>query len=346
MTDKTVFSNGAAPERLLEVQNVTRLFPLRRSPGEVLRRTPRPQIRALDGVSITISQGEALGVVGESGCGKSTLGRLLVRLDQPTTGEVLYRGQNLADVPQSRLRVLRRSMQMVFQDSDTTLNPRMRVGRALAEVLRVHRMCPRGDVDARVLELLELVGLPSSAATRYPAHLSGGQRQRIGIARALAVQPELIVADEPVSALDVSVQAQILNLLITLKRELQVAWVFIGHNLATVLQVADRVAVIYLGRVVEHGPAAAVLTEPLHPYTKALLLSVPRIEPTAEMPEAVLAGDPPSPINIPPGCRFASRCPLARPYCRTHDPALERVEPHREVACWHVSRRDAWEASS
>ena len=231
---------------------------------------------------------------------------------------------------------------MVFQDPYSTLNPRLKVGSVLAEAVRVHRMRPSDAVAARVAELLELVELPASVAGRYPGHLSGGQRQRVGIARALAVEPELIVADEPVSALDVSVQAQILNLINDLKRELGVSWVFIGHNLATVRQVSDRIAVMYLGRIVEQGPAGVILSAPLHPYTKALLEAVPHPDPGIGMQPPQLLGDPPSPVSLPPGCRFASRCPIAASYCVEHDPSLAAAAPAHEVACWAVTDADAW----
>jgi peptide/nickel transport system ATP-binding protein len=337
--------NEAPDTPLLEARDLRKQFELKPGLTQWLLRRERLQVHAVDGVSLVIGRGEILGVVGESGCGKSTLGRLLVRLERPTSGQILYRGVDLA-LSERKLRSYRKALQIVFQDPYSTLNPRMKVGSMLAEAVQVHRMRPRDGVAARVGELLELVELPSSVASRFPAHLSGGQRQRVGIARALAVEPDLIVADEPVSALDVSVQAQILNLINDLKRELAVSWVFIGHNLASVRQVADRIAVMYLGRIVEEGPSSVILSEPLHPYTRALLEAVPHPDPELEMQPPQLTGDPPSPIQLPRGCRFASRCPLARSYCRQNDPALARAAAGHEVACWAVTDRQPWERSA
>ena len=329
-------------EALVEVADLHKRFDVHAGLVDRLLRRERLRVHAVDGVSLTIKRGETLGVVGESGCGKSTLGRLLVRLEEPTSGRITYRGTDLVPLSERELRPLRRSLQIVFQDPYATLNPRLKVGSVLKEALRVHRLHPPDELDDAVLELLRLVELPAIVADRYPSHLSGGQRQRVGIARALAVRPDLIVADEPVSALDVSVQAQILNLINDLKRELGVAWLFIGHNLATVRQVADRIAVMYLGRVVEEGPADVVLSTPLHPYTRALLESVPQPDPRQPMEPPRLIGDPPSPIQIPAGCRFASRCPLARPFCVSNDPALTAAASSHAVACWAVTAPDAW----
>jgi oligopeptide/dipeptide ABC transporter ATP-binding protein len=341
-----VTAPGAArlPEEaaLVEVFDLRKVFDLNVGPLDRIRRRERPRLRAVDGVSLTINRGETLGIVGESGCGKSTLGRMLVRLEEPTSGEISFRGIDLVRLSEREIRPYRRSLQIVFQDPYSTLNPRLKIGSVLKEALRVHDMCSRDELDAAVTDLLRLVELPPSVADRYPSHLSGGQRQRVGIARALAVKPDLIVADEPVSALDVSVQAQILNLVHALKQELGVTWVFIGHNLATVRQVADRIAVMYLGRVVEQGPADIVLSEPSHPYTRALLESVPHPDPERQMSEPRLLGDPPSPISIPEGCRFAGRCALARPFCRQHDPALAPVARDHDVACWAVTAREDW----
>ncbi len=331
---------------LLEARDLRKVFELR--PGLVgwLVRRERLRVHAVDGVSLRIGRGETLGVVGESGCGKSTLGRLLVRLEEPTAGAILYQGVDLVGLPERRLRTYRRALQIVFQDPYSTLNPRLRVGSILAEAVRVHAMRPRAEVGTRVRELLELVELPASIAGRFPGHLSGGQRQRVGIARALAVEPDLIVADEPVSALDVSVQAQILNLINDLKRELGVSWLFIGHNLASVRQVSDRIAVMYLGRIVEQGPASVILSAPLHPYTRALLEAVPHPDPRRELRPPQLAGDPPSPIRLPAGCRFASRCPLARSFCRMHDPVLAAATAGHDVACWAATHPGEWGASA
>jgi peptide/nickel transport system ATP-binding protein len=328
-------------EPLLTARDLRKVYELKPTFSQWILHRERARLYAVDGVSLTIGKAETLGIVGESGCGKSTLGRLLVRMEPPTSGELTFGGEGGAGARQGAAQ--RRALQMVFQDPYSTLNPRLRIGSVLAEAVRVHKMRPPAAVKARVTELLDLVELPSSIADRYPGHLSGGQRQRVGIARALAVEPELIVADEPVSALDVSVQAQILNLINDLKGELGVSWVFIGHNLASVRQVSDRIAVMYLGRVVEQGPAAVILSAPLHPYTRALLEAVPHPDPSLELPPPKLFGDPPSPVRLPPGCRFASRCPLAAPYCAGHDPQLVAAAPAHEVACWAVTHADVWQ---
>jgi oligopeptide/dipeptide ABC transporter ATP-binding protein len=331
-------SNGPAP--ILEVRDLYKTFVLYRG----LLNRERALVRAVDGVSLAVRRGETLAIVGESGCGKSTLARAMLRLEEPTGGEVVFEGQNILVLPGPALRRARRNFQMVYQDPYSSLNPRMRIGQILAEALLVHGICGRPEVQQHVTRLLKLVELPEAVAARYPAHLSGGQRQRVGIARALALRPRLIVADEPVSALDVSVQAQILNLMKDLKREVDVTWVFIGHNLGVVRQIANRVAVMYLGRIVEEAPAAAIFTQPLHPYTQALLASVPQPDPRRPMTAPPVTGDPPAATNIPPGCRFHPRCPLARPLCRTHDPATAIVGPDHRVACWAVTDPERWSA--
>jgi len=329
---------------LLAAQELRKLYELKPTFTQWLLRRERARLYAVDRVSLAIGRAETLGIVGESGCGKSTLGRLLVGMEKPTSGEITFNGVDLA-ASGGQLRAHRRALQMVFQDPYSTLNPRQKVGSVLAEAVRVHRIRPPDAVPARVTELLNLVELPPSVAHRYPGLLSGGQRQRVGIARALAVEPELIVADEPVSALDVSVQAQILNLINDLKQELHVSWVFIGHNLSTVRQVSDRIAVMYLGRVVEQGPASVILSAPLHPYTQALLDAVPHPDPNLEMQTPRLVGDPPSPVSLPAGCRFASRCPLARSYCSQNDPLLVPAAPRHDVACWAVTHAQEWRRS-
>lgn len=285
------------------------------------------ELQAVAGVSLTIAPGEALALVGESGCGKSTLGRLLLRLDDPTSGTLRFDGKDITTLSERRLRALRPRMQMVFQDSYASLNPRRTAGDALAEPLRIHR---RPGVAARVRELLGLVGLPEAAAAKFPHEFSGGQRQRLNIARAIALGPALIVADEPVSALDVSVQAQIINLFRDLQARLGLACVFISHDLAVVRQMADRIAVMYLGAIVEEGEGMAVLAAPAHPYTRALLDAVPRADRPLPPP---LSGEVPSPISPPSGCRFHPRCPIARDRCGIETPALRMTGTGRAVAC-------------
>jgi oligopeptide/dipeptide ABC transporter ATP-binding protein len=297
-----------------------------------------PAVHALAGVDVTVRAGETLGLVGESGSGKSTLGRVLVRLIEPDAGSVRFDGADLLALRGRDLRRMRRHFQIVFQDPWGSLNPRMRVGTAIGEPLVIHRMVrSRAERRARVVELLEQVGLDAAAAGRYPHEFSGGQRQRIGIARAIACSPRFVVADEPVSALDAPVQAQIVNLLVDLKERMGLAYLFIAHDLRLVEHVADRVAVMYLGRIVERGPARRIYETPLHPYTRALLASTPGLEPGAPTPPA-LAGDPPSPADPPSGCPFHPRCPIAEDVCSRVEPALEPAASDHEVAC-HLVRR-------
>jgi oligopeptide/dipeptide ABC transporter ATP-binding protein len=296
-------------------------------------------LRAVDGVDLTDARGDALGLVGESGCGKSTLGRCIVGLYEPTEGQVLVEGTPL---PAKRTAPDRRRLQMVFQDPYSSLNPRMTVHQALAELLRVHHLVPRSGVDARCRELLDLVGLPPSALDAYPRQFSGGQRQRISIARALALEPEILIADEPVSALDVSVQATVLNLLADLRQRLGLTMLFIAHNMAVVRHVCDRVAVMYLGRIVELASGEQLFADARHPYTQALLRAVPRLAPGHVTERDAVVGDPPSPVNLPPGCRFNPRCPRAADVCRVDDPPLERRGEHA-AAChfaWSEARRE------
>ncbi|KDN81422.1 peptide ABC transporter ATP-binding protein [Kitasatospora cheerisanensis KCTC 2395] len=293
-----------------------------------------PGVRAVDGVTFDVRPGETLGLVGESGCGKSTTGRMLVRLLDPTTGTVDFRGQDITRTPQRRLRPLRSKFQMIFQDPFASLNPRRTVQQIIASPLRAQG-ANAATIAREVRELVHLVGLAPEHLERYPHQFSGGQAQRIGIARALATRPELVVADEPVSALDVSIQAQIVGLMERLQRELGVAYVFIAHDLAVVKHISHRVAVMYLGRIVEIGDKAQVYERPAHPYTKALLSAVPLPDPAAERTREriVLLGDPPSPASPPPGCTFHPRCPKAQAICRTEAPQLAADSPTRQVAC-------------
>ncbi len=315
------------PLPLLEVRDVYKTYALKG--GQTLK--------AVDGVSFTVRPAEVLGLVGESGCGKSTLGRCLLRLSDVSSGQVIFDGQDITHLPERTVRPLRQQMQMVFQDSHASLNPRRRVGDLLAEPLRVHR-APDGtkrscaSIAHRLAELMELVSLPLSALERYPHEFSGGQRQRINIARALALAPRLVVADEPVSALDVSVQAQIVNLFTDLQKHLGLTYVFIAHDLAVVRQISTRVAVMYLGAIVELGETDTVLHNSAHPYTIALTRAVPR--PIVGAPQhAPLHGEIPSPVNKPSGCRFHTRCPVVQPRCQTDTPLLRQVSPNHDVAC-------------
>jgi oligopeptide/dipeptide ABC transporter ATP-binding protein len=296
-----------------------------------------PPVRAVDGVSFSVGKGETLGLVGESGCGKSTVGRTILRLQPATAGSVSWDGKDLLALDARGLREARRRLQIIFQDPYSSLNPRMTVGHAIAEGIEIHRLAPRSEVPARVARLLEEVGLDPGYATRYPHEFSGGQRQRIGIARALAVEPAFIVCDEPVSALDVSVQAQVLNLLADLQARRGISFLFIAHDLAVVRQLAHRVAVMYLGRIVETGPTEEVLARPAHPYTQALLSAVPVPDPSSHRLRIVLPGDPPSPSNPPPGCPFHPRCqhPAKDARCTTERPLLHQLG-RSEVACHHA----------
>lgn len=296
-------------------------------------------VRAVDGVTIDINTGETLGLVGESGCGKTTLGRAILRLTEPTSGKVFFRNHNLAELSQRELREQRRHLQIIFQDPYSSLNPRMTVGQIVREPLETFRLAKGKAADERVSELLETVGLSSRFSKRYPHEFSGGQRQRVGIARALAVEPSFIVADEPISALDVSIQAQIMNLLERLRREKNLTYLFISHDLRAIRHVADRVAVMYLGKLVEVAAAKTIYDDPLMPYTKALISAVPVPDPKVEAARQriVLEGDVPSPINPPSGCRFHTRCPYVIEACKQVEPLLLEIKPDHFAACIRIS---------
>jgi oligopeptide/dipeptide ABC transporter ATP-binding protein len=313
---------------LLEVNNLAVHFPVKAQgtwgkPGVV---------RAVDGISLRLQANETVGLVGESGCGKSTLARAVIRLVSPTGGEVLFEGRDIAGLSERQLGGLRASMQMVFQDPASSLNPRMTVEKLLAEPMRIAGW-DRSRIAARSLELLVLVGLDARHLQRYPHEFSGGQKQRIVIARALALSPRLVICDEPVSALDVSVQAQIINLLKDIQARLGVSYLFVAHDLGVVRQISHRVMVMYLGKIVEEAPRAAFFARPLHPYSQALLSAIPRPVPGAASKRIVLNGDLPSPINPPSGCRFRTRCPLAQDVCAATEPPLHEITPGRRVAC-------------
>jgi oligopeptide/dipeptide ABC transporter ATP-binding protein len=315
---------------LLEVENLAKHYPMRR--GLIMSKTVGV-VKAVDGVSFTLSRGETLALVGESGCGKSTTARLVLRLIEPSAGTVRFEGVDITEMRGQPLRKLRRRMQIVFQDPFASLNPRMTVGAILDEPLLVHEIGDAASRRARVNELLGLVGLAPYHAQRYPHEFSGGQRQRIGIARSLAVEPALVVCDEPVSALDVSIQAQVVNLMKDLQTRLGLSYLFIAHDLAVVKHVADRVAVMYLGRIVEIAPKDALFANPRHPYTRTLLSAIPRPDPHRRGARQLPGGDVPSPMNPPPGCHFHTRCPFAADRCRTDDPALRTIEGGHSVAC-------------
>ncbi len=321
-------SNGTS-EYLLEVRDLKKYFPIK---GGLMRRTVA-QVKALDGVSFSIKKGETLGLVGESGCGKTTTGRTVLRLIPPSGGQVLFEGQDVLKASAGQMRTLRRNMQIVFQDPYASLNPRIPVGQSIAEGLKIHNIgTPKERLD-QVVQVLDRVGLNSSHLRRFPHEFSGGQRQRIGIARALVMQPKLIVCDEPVSALDVSIQAQVLNLLNDLQKDLGLTYLFIAHNLSVVEHISNRVGVMYLGRMVELTSRDQLFRKPMHPYTKALMSAIPLPDPTIKRDRIILEGDVPSPVNPPSGCRFHPRCWLAQDICKHDDPIFEEKEPGHFVAC-------------
>jgi peptide/nickel transport system ATP-binding protein len=322
----------AMTEPLLQVRELKTHFPVR---GGLLGRV-RGTVKAVDGVGFDVRRGETLGLVGESGCGKSTLGRTLLRLVEPTSGSIRFEGRELTGLSQRELRPLRRRMQLVFQDPYASLNPRMSVRDILGEPFAIHGLARGREREAKVAELLDLMGLPRDALERYPHEFSGGQRQRIGIARAIALRPDLVVADEPISALDVSIQAQIVNLLVDLQRELGLTYVFIAHDLKIVEYVSTRVAVMYLGRIVELADAADLYRRPRHPYTQALLSAVPVPDPERKRSRIILQGDVPSPLAPPSGCTFHPRCPYAMERCRRETPPLYTLENGHTSACFLV----------
>jgi oligopeptide transport system ATP-binding protein len=315
-------------EALLQVRGLKKHFPVTRG-----WREEKGLVRAVDGVDFSIRRGETLGLVGESGCGKTTVGRLILRLIDPTEGEVLFEGKNLASLEKKEIHPLRRFFQIIFQDPFASLNPRMTVSEIVGRPMEIHSLSGRSEREEKVTSLLQSVGLMREHLGRYPHEFSGGQRQRIGIARALATQPSLIVADEPTSALDVSVQAQILNLLKKLQQDLGLTYLFISHNIGVIRHISDRVAVMYLGKIVEMAEKKILFQSPAHPYTKALLAAVPSLDPKRKRGEVILEGDVPSPMNPPPACRFHTRCPRALARCREEEPLFHQLEDGRWISC-------------
>jgi len=316
-------------EPLIEVTDLRKFYPVQKG---ILGRTVG-QVHAVDGISFSIGVGETLGLVGESGCGKSTVGRAVLRLIEPTSGAIKVRGQDITHLPKAAMRPLRRQMQIVFQDPFSSLNPRIRAGEIVGEPLKVHGVGDKVERAERVAQLFARVGLRPQQMRNYPHQFSGGQRQRVSIARALALDPGFIVADEPVSALDVSIQAQVINLLMDLQRDAKLSYLFISHNLAVVEHIAHRVAVMYLGRIVEYADKATLFAAPLHPYTEALLAAVPIPDPALKRQKQHVGGDVPSPINPPTGCHFHPRCRYAEARCRVESPLLREVAPGHTVAC-------------
>ena len=313
---------------LLEVRGLRKFFPAKT--GLLARRA---KVHAVDGVSFWVRDGETLGLVGESGCGKSTTGKLILRLQDPTEGQVLWRGRRIDQLNRADMRPVRRELQAVFQDPYSSLNPRMRAVDIVSEPIRNYESLPAAEVRLRAAQLFERVGLRADQMVKYPYEFSGGQRQRLGIARALSVRPRLIVCDEPVSALDVSVQAQVINLLMDLQAEFSLSYLFVAHDLAVVEHISHRVAVMYLGKIVEIAPKRAIFTRPQHPYTEALLEAVPVPNPTMSKRRRLLAGDVPSPIDPPSGCRFHTRCPYVEERCKREEPPLQEISPGQWVAC-------------
>ncbi|MFP3090661.1 ATP-binding cassette domain-containing protein [Treponema sp. TIM-1] len=324
---------------LIEVRGLKKHFPVKRQIIDVALRKPQEYLYAVDLVDLDILQGETLGLVGESGCGKSTLARTIIRLYKPDGGDVFFDGVNLAKMSDRSLRPYRKNLQMIFQDPYSSLNPRMSVHDTLAEAIRFHRVCGKKHMEEKIKEVMDMVGLTPDAADRLPSEFSGGQRQRIGIARAIVLNPRIIIADEPVSALDVSIQAQVINLLADLQTKLNLTMLFISHDLRVVRHIAGRVAVMYLGKIIELARTGEIFANPQHPYTEVLLHAEPGLDPRFRSREVAISGEPPSPINLPPGCRFHPRCKYRGAGCDTQEPPLIEVSPGHMVACFYPRYR-------
>ena len=315
---------------LLEVRNLKKYYSVKSG----FLNKDRRSVKAVDGINLSVKQGEILGIVGESGCGKSTLGRSILRLIEPTSGEVIFEGTNICGLKKEEMRLKRREMQIVFQDPGASLNPRLTVGEIIGEPLEVFHICEGKEKEERIYKLMDLVGINRAYINRFPHEFSGGQRQRLGIARALAVNPKLIICDEPVSALDVSIRAQVLNLIKELKDKLNLTYIFISHDLSVVHHICDRVAVMFLGRVVEIADKKQIYENPVHPYTKALLSAIPMPDPEVKRERIILQGDVPNPADPPSGCHFHKRCPYAKKECSETVPPFVTVEPGHQVLCW------------
>lgn len=332
MSGQSIETTNGNKKNLVEVHNLVKYFPVR---GGFLQRIVA-WVQAVDDVSFAVREGETLGLVGESGCGKTTVGRTMLRLIEPTAGKVIFEDENVFSLTGSDLKKMRRNMQIIFQDPYASLDPRMPIGESIAEGLKIHKIgSPKERFDL-VIENLRKVGLEDYHSRRYPHEFSGGQRQRIGIARALALQPKFIICDEPVSALDVSIQSQVLNILNDLQKEFGLTYLFIAHNLSVVEHISHRVAVMYLGKIVEVSPRKELFRNPLHPYTQALMSAIPVPDPTLKRERIILPGDVPSPLNPPSGCRFHPRCPVAMEHCSLEEPPLIEVADDHMVACWRV----------